>query len=266
MASPQTENGFTKVSNELLEALSMMQMSGSEWQYVMCLIRKTYGYNQKEAWVNNNYVSLVTGLPKQRVSEAKLRLLAKNIVTQKRDNISLNKDYDLWGLSRKSGLTVTEKRVELTRKSVSIKEKRKTIKEITEHSSEVTLKNMSFRNQRKYREDGHWEEKSIDADSREIVPDEVDTEKEKEREMNEAIRHNLHLVEEVRGLPFGYGKDMSFHVKIYRELLKVGWTDQTLMAAFLELVQSDYWKEKRQQGEYPGMNTLQSLLRNKKPQ
>jgi phage replication O-like protein O len=265
MASPQIEDGFTKVSNELLEALAMVQMSGSEWQYVMCLIRKTYGYNQKEAWVNNAYVAIVTGIPKQRVSEAKLRLIAKNIVTEKRDKISLNKDYESWGLSRKNGLTVTEKRVEMTRKSVSIKEKRKTIKEITEHGSEVTSKNMSFKNQRKYREDGHWEEKSIDVDSGEVILDEVDTEKEKEREMNESIRYNLHLVEEARGLPFGRGKNMAFHVKIYRELLQSGWSDETLISSFLELVASDYWKEKRLQGQYPGMNTLQSLLRNKKP-
>lgn len=158
MASPQLEDGFTKVSNELLEALSMMQMSGSEWQYVMCLIRRTYGYNQKEAWVKNALVVLITGMPKQRVSEAKLRLLDKNIVTEKRDVISLNKDYDSWGKSRKSGLTVTEKRVEMTRKSVSIKEKRKYIKETASKEE----KNMPIKN---YNEDGHYEEPSVDLET-----------------------------------------------------------------------------------------------------
>lgn len=266
MASPQIENGFTKISNELLEALAMVQMSGSEWQYLMCLVRKSYGYNQKEAWLKNSYVAIASGLPRQRVHEAKKRLLEKDIVTQKRDRITLNKDYETWKVSRKNVTLVTEKRDKLSRKSVPIKERKKTYKINTEQSSEITTKDMSFKNLRRYKEDGHWEDKAIDYDSGESIPDELDQEKEREREVNENIRHNLHLVEEARGLPFGKGKDMAFHVKIYRELLKAGWSDEVLMAAFLELVQSDYWKEKRLQGEFPGMNTLQSLLRNKKPQ
>lgn len=153
MASPQLENGYAKVSNELLEALSIMQMSGTEWQYVMCLIRKSYGFNQKEAWIKNVYVSTVTGLPRQRIYEAKLRLLAKNIVTQNRDKISLNKDYDTWSLSRKNVTLVTEKRSEKERKSVPIKEtkKRNKIKEI-----------MAFK---KYNEDRHFEEEAIDMET-----------------------------------------------------------------------------------------------------
>jgi len=153
MASPQLENGFTQVSNELLEALSMMQMSGSEWQYVMCLLRQTYGFHKKEAWVNNNLIGLLTGLPRQRVYEAKLRLLAKNIVTEKRSKISINKDYESWKLSRKSGQTVTEKRYDLERKSVSIKETKKYNK----------IKEPMFKN--KYNEDGHYEEVAIDVET-----------------------------------------------------------------------------------------------------
>lgn len=153
MASPQLENGYTKVSNELLEALSIVQMSGTEWQYVTCLIRKSYGFNQKEAWIKNAYVAIVTGLPRQRIYEAKLRLLEKNIVTQNRDKISLNKDYETWNLSRKSVTRVTEKRSKKERKSVPIKEtkKRNKIKEI-----------MSFK---KYNEDEHYEEGSIDLET-----------------------------------------------------------------------------------------------------
>lgn len=133
-----------------------MQMSGTEWQYVLCLIRKSYGFNQKEAWIKNVYVSKLTGLPRQRVYEAKLRLLEKNIVTQNRDKISLNKDYDTWGLSRKSVTLVTEKRSKKERKSVPIKEtkKRNKIKEI-----------MSFKN--RYNEDGHYDEAAIDSETRE---------------------------------------------------------------------------------------------------
>jgi hypothetical protein len=136
---------------------------------------------------------------------------------------------------------------------------------ISEQSSVVTEENMSFKNKRRYNEDGHWEEPAIDADTGEELAEPIDTEKEAEKELNEKIRHNLRLVEEPRGLPFGTGKDMAYHVKIYRDMLKAGWSHDSLVTGFIELINSEYWKEKREVGQYPGMNTLQSILRNQQP-
>ena len=126
MASPQPDQ-FTKFSNELLEALMLVKMSGSEWQFVMCLFRKTYGYNKKEDWITNSQICKAIGLPKERVSEAKKRLLARKIVTEKRNKISIQKDYDQWIELRKSVTGVTEKRNKVLRKSVNTKEKKETI-------------------------------------------------------------------------------------------------------------------------------------------
>ncbi len=152
MASPQLENGYTKIANELLEALMTVKMSGSEWQFVMCLLRKTYGYNQKEAHVKNTYITLATGMCKERVSETKKKLLARKIVTEKRNIISLNKDYEEWIELRKNVTVVTEKRNNLLRKSVPIKERKKLNK---------TKESMSFN----YNEDKHYEEVAIDAET-----------------------------------------------------------------------------------------------------
>jgi len=109
------------------------------------------------------------------------------------------------------------------------------------------------------------EEAVVDYDTGEVVPDSIDAEKAEVRGLNEKIRHNLKLVEDARGLPFGKGRDMNYHVKIYRELLQNGWTHQSLVSAMLELVNSDHWITERKVGQYPGMNTVQFLLRNKKP-
>jgi len=136
-------------------------MSGSEWQYVVCLFRKTYGYNQKEAWVKNTYVTLATGLCKERVSETKKKLLARKIVTEKRNNISLNKNYEEWIELRKNVTIVTEKRNNLLRKSVPIKERKKLIKE-TAAKAEGNSSLMAWK---KYNEDGHFEEVAIDAET-----------------------------------------------------------------------------------------------------
>jgi len=118
MASPQLENGFTPIAHEIIEQLVRVKMSGTEWQYVMCIIRKTYGFRKKEDWITNSQIVKMTGLKKERVSEAKNRLLARNIVTENRNKISLQKDWEEWIELRKSVTVVTEKRNSELRKSV----------------------------------------------------------------------------------------------------------------------------------------------------
>lgn len=119
MASPQTENGFTKLATELLDAMCLLHISGNEWSYVHSVIRKTYGYNKKEDWVTNTQISKMTGMNKVRVSEAKNKLLELQIVTENRNKISLQKDYSKWGKLRKTVSKVTENRNLELRKTVS---------------------------------------------------------------------------------------------------------------------------------------------------
>lgn len=49
MSNPQIENGYTKIANELLEALIQAELSGAEYRIVCFIIRQTYGYNQKQS-------------------------------------------------------------------------------------------------------------------------------------------------------------------------------------------------------------------------
>lgn len=145
MASPQLENGFTRIANEILEQLSRVQMSGTEWQFVMCLFRKTYGYNKTEDWITGSQIVVATGMKKERVSEAKKRLLERQIVTENRNKISFQKDWEKWKELRKSVTGVTEKRNKVLRKSVNTKERKKLIqKTISEQGSqkEKTMENL----------------------------------------------------------------------------------------------------------------------------
>lgn len=139
MASPQLENGFTRIANEILENLARVQMSGSEWQFVMCLFRKTYGFNKTEDWLTGSQIVKITGLKKERVSEAKKRLLERGIVTENRNKISFQKDHERWVELRKSVTVVTEKRNKVLRKSVNTIDNKETItKDISELGSRVT--------------------------------------------------------------------------------------------------------------------------------
>lgn len=140
MASPQLENGFTRIAHEILESLSRVQMSGSEWQFVMCLFRKTYGYNKTEDWLTGTQIVKMTGMKKERVSEAKKRLLERKIVTENRNKISFQKDWEQWKELRKSVTIVTEKRNKVLRKSVNTIDNKETItKDISKPSLQVKI-------------------------------------------------------------------------------------------------------------------------------
>ena len=45
---PQLENGYTKIANELLEAIAAIRIPGEAMQVLLVIIRKTYGYCKKK--------------------------------------------------------------------------------------------------------------------------------------------------------------------------------------------------------------------------
>ena len=47
MASPQKENGFTPISNEILEAVAGASLNGTQLRILLLLWRNSYGYHSK---------------------------------------------------------------------------------------------------------------------------------------------------------------------------------------------------------------------------
>lgn len=149
MASPQTEDGYTKIANELLDAICRLHISGNEYSYLHALIRKTYGYNKKEDWITNSQIASLTGMNRVRVSEAKKKLVDLQIVTENRNKISLQKDYSKWGQLRKTvtevvtenRTPVTENRNKVLRKTVHTKDNKDNITKDT--SEEVVVDNFN---------------------------------------------------------------------------------------------------------------------------
>lgn len=43
MASPQIENGYTTIANEILDHLYKQPLNGTELKVVMCILRYTFG-------------------------------------------------------------------------------------------------------------------------------------------------------------------------------------------------------------------------------
>jgi len=103
MASPQTENGFTRIANELLEAICKLNLSSTQWQVLMLIIRETYGYQRKECEFGLSKIAEVTGADRGNISKALKALIYRNILTEYRKNesksariLGLNKDFDSW--------------------------------------------------------------------------------------------------------------------------------------------------------------------------
>jgi phage replication O-like protein O len=177
MASPQPDQ-FTKLSSELLDAMCFLQLSGSEWSFVHAVIRKTYGYNKKEDWVTNTQIMAMTGLGKERVSEAKKKLLELNIVTEKRNKISIQKDYEKWGQLRKNVTGVTEKRNSELRKNVTTIDSIDNIQKTTGESADSQGLSDNQNNMAWHRQPDDFEEIVLDLDSGEIkTPEKKSTRK-----------------------------------------------------------------------------------------
>lgn len=98
--TPQLENGFTKIANEILDAFSSNRIPGEQMQCLMVIIRRTYGYHSKEARISNTEFMIATGLKRPSICRALNSLIQKNIVSKKANSKEItyrfNKDYNSW--------------------------------------------------------------------------------------------------------------------------------------------------------------------------
>lgn len=103
MASPQIENGFTRISNELFQALIRADFSKHSplpLKLVMCVIRKTYGYNKKIDRIPLSQFQKMTGSSRSNVNHWLKALVSMLVlVTELKPEgryYGLNKDYTQW--------------------------------------------------------------------------------------------------------------------------------------------------------------------------
>lgn len=114
MGTPQLENGYTRMSNELLEALARMRIPGESWQMLNVIIRKTYGFGKKADHISTSQFREATGLSKGAVHKARKKLLDLNIISVSKKGYtsvlmySIQKLYKNWRVYPKKG-TVPKK-------------------------------------------------------------------------------------------------------------------------------------------------------------
>ena len=113
MASPQKENGFTPIANEILEALCKVNLSPYESRILWFLLRKTYGWNKKSDWISQSQFSKGLRLDRRLVHRTLKKLSTeRRMVVISRDDrnwptYSFQKDYSQWKTSSKKMIVIS---------------------------------------------------------------------------------------------------------------------------------------------------------------
>ncbi|MBU4317112.1 MAG: replication protein [Proteobacteria bacterium] len=103
MASPQLENGYTKIANEILSALFKSRISGEGIRITLFIIRMSYGYSRKNCDLSYAEIGLACCIPRQRVARIIKGSLYPNRVlsvsqlgSRTTKTFEFNKNFDEW--------------------------------------------------------------------------------------------------------------------------------------------------------------------------
>ncbi len=148
MANPQLEDGYTMIANEILENLMRVQLSANQWQVILCIIRKTYGFKRKVDRIANFQICEATGLGKEVVSRSLHKLQTAGVILRNGKQIGFQKDWERWQqLAEQSTLKVSRTaNKKLAEQSTELAE------QLTKVSSSHVTQNKKETIQKKYKE------------------------------------------------------------------------------------------------------------------
>jgi len=96
---PQVEDGYTRIANELLEAVTNSHtcpVTLRQLRVVLAVIRKTYGFNKKTDRISDGQIAAASGLTRQNVNAAKRELIAMSVLFLEGNQVGVNKHHQEW--------------------------------------------------------------------------------------------------------------------------------------------------------------------------
>ena len=106
MASPQLEDGYTRISNQIIEAIGSMDLNAAEYKVLLCVFRYTYGFNRKSHTLSASFIARWGNCSIRTVKRALMRLEELKVIEILNSGcrgvtseIALNKDFDTWDMS-----------------------------------------------------------------------------------------------------------------------------------------------------------------------
>lgn len=130
MASPQVENGYTAIANEIMDELIKIRVPGEAMQILLVILRKTYGWGKKEDHISLSQFYEATGMKKPSIIRAIKQLLAIKLISvsekanRKGQLYEFNKDYDTWQPLAKK-LMLAKKLTDVSNNANGVSEKAK---------------------------------------------------------------------------------------------------------------------------------------------
>lgn len=101
--NPQTEDGYTKIANELLEQLCKADFTLTELKILLVVIRQTYGFGRKKHELSIGFISEATGISDRGIRSAIKKLIKSNVLIEfkpkfgsKPRELGINKRYLTW--------------------------------------------------------------------------------------------------------------------------------------------------------------------------
>jgi phage replication O-like protein O len=99
MASPQLENGYTRMANELYEAIMTSDFSKRQRNVLDLVIRLSYGCGKRNAILRPSDYEIV-GVGRNHIKDTLKELKDANVLVINGDVTHINKDYKLWKISK----------------------------------------------------------------------------------------------------------------------------------------------------------------------
>lgn len=104
MVSPQKENGYTQIANELMERLCYPGINGSEYRVLLLVIRKTYGFHKKVDRISLTQFQSFTLMNRAQAVETIKSLLEKRILIKEDGQFAFNKNYHEWETEKRGSM------------------------------------------------------------------------------------------------------------------------------------------------------------------
>nr|WP_232230706.1 replication protein [Serratia sp. SCBI] len=98
-----TDDGYTRIANELLEAILRANLTARQLKIAFAIIRKTYGFGKKTDRITNTQISSMTGIHHTHVCTAKNEMIMMNIIVTSGTQIGINKVVSDWNCDISQG-------------------------------------------------------------------------------------------------------------------------------------------------------------------
>lgn len=103
MASPQCEHGYTRIADELFEAILRANFSKRELLVILAVVRKTYGYRKTADRLSSSQIAELTMLADTHCRATVRALKANHVLVEHDGKIGIQKDYERWATAEQGG-------------------------------------------------------------------------------------------------------------------------------------------------------------------